>query len=428
MKNSEDINANISEQPINPNQQKKAEELASSKKAVKVAAKTAANYYAPKVGGAIVDAAAQSEVGQKILDTSAQAINEIPGMGKKLNSLNKKGVIDTADNLLGSNPKIASNMRANSSVPGDNLQGISNTPDTAKLPSLGNNNINEDNINNTEEENKGNSSKGIGNMRGLTKSPIAKLIIVLGPTFFILIIPVFMIICVAASGNDFENDNNLNINSSIINTTESSGQLSGQSLADYLLKKGSSIEEFNDEINSLIESAGKGTRAGVVAAAASITSYLSEKYNIRLPYEWGGGHGNKITLAKGEWGSSLASPIYANGRSYLYSGLDCSGFVSWAIYNGGYNFPISGSEDFLNYGTAHNMNSNFVAKPGDLIHQPGHIMIIIGVDEDSKTYTVAEAAGGDEGMRVKNMPFKGNGSNQIIDMSDYYNNSANVGG
>lgn len=221
----------------------------------------------------------------------------------------------------------------------------------------------------------------------------------------------------ASGGNSSGSTSSGNVGNAVV--TETCSQLSGKSLSDALVEHNTTIDDFNNNIKAKIESAGLKTREGVVAAALSITSDLCEEYKIRLPYEWGGGHGNKISLASGQWGSKLASPIYANDRSYNYSGLDCSGFVSWAIYNAGYDFPVEGSDSFPNYGTTHPMNSSFIAKPGDLIFHPGHIMIIVGVDEGAKQYKVAEAAGADEGMRVRNMSFDSD-SNQIIDMTDYY--------
>ena len=131
---------------------------------------------------------------------------------------------------------------------------------------------------------------------------------------------------------------------------------------------------------------------------------------------------------KDSWGGALANPIAENNRLYKYSGLDCSGFVSWAIYNGGYKFSSMTSESFLSLGTTHPMSNDYTAKAGDLIHHYGHIMIIVGVDESTKTYQVAEAAGGDEGIRVISMPFSGNTSskqNNIIDMTSFYSNESN---
>ena len=381
-----------------------------------------------------VNSAIKNKVATKGLATAANAI--VPGSGAVV-----KKTLKTPQGQEALND-IVSNKRANSMNPYNiinnptiNEEQISESTETkVDAEEKETNEISQNNDNNEKEEKqksnanlKGAASKKIKDF--IKKNPYVLAILAGILVFFIMTLGILVIIVAATSfgGGDDSSSSGSAVSGST-HTTESSNQLSGQSLGDYLIQKGSSIEQFNNEINASITQAGRGTRAGVVAAAASITSYLSEKYNIRLPYEWGGGHSQKIMLANGEWGSSLASPIYANARAYLYSGLDCSGFVSWAIYNGGYNFPISGSEDFLKYGTAHNMSSNFVAKPGDLIHHPGHIMIIIGVDESSKTYSVAEAAGGDEGMRVKKMPFKGYGTEQIIDMSDYYNNRANVGG
>ncbi len=320
--------------------------------------------------------------------------------------------------------------RANSLVPGE-MQGVYKpeevSPEAEPSQDSSLNNVDEDDIEATDLK----AEAPADLLKLIAKHP--QILGIIGMLFggLMIIIAVLVILsCFMASdakSSASSSSGNGTVNSASV--TDSCSQLEGKSLSDALSEKNSTIDDFNKEISSSIASAGLGTREGVVAAALSITSDLCSKYNIRLPYEWGGGHSTKIELASGQWGSKLASPIYANDRSYNYSGLDCSGFVSWAIYNGGYNFPLSSSEDFSKYGKTHSMTNDYVAKAGDLIHHPGHIMIIVGVNESSKQYTVAEAAGGDEGMRVRTMPFDGGGSNNsIIDMTEYYSNSANVGG
>lgn len=322
--------------------------------------------------------------------------------------------------------QIASPKRANSLVPGTML-GLSKPKPIETKENLTDsesealeNNLEEDNSEEKASDLKGNVNKKILNF--IMKHPHVAIAI---GGFLVSVLFSFVILMILAcfmSTNAEGSSSNGSFNSGRVGnatSTETCSQLSGKSLSDALVEHNTTIEDFNNNIKSKIESAGLKTREGVVAAALSITSDLCEEYKIRLPYEWGGGHGSKISLASGQWGSKLASPIYANDRSYNYSGLDCSGFVSWAIYNAGYDFPVEGSDSFPNYGITHPMTSSFIAKPGDLVFHPGHIMIIVGVDEGAKQYKVAEAAGADEGMRVRTMSFDSD-SNQIIDMTDYY--------
>ena len=93
------------------------------------------------------------------------------------------------------------------------------------------------------------------------------------------------------------------------------------------LKPGS-VEYRNTVLQYRIEiSGGLGTRGAVVAAA----KYLSEEENI--PYFWGGKYSE--VGVNGEWNTqkpipSSGSNIQFEGVNWPY-GLDCSGFVSWAI-------------------------------------------------------------------------------------------------
>lgn len=352
----------------------------------------------------------------------AMAANAVaPGSGAIVKKLLKTPAGQNALN------QIASPKRANSLVPGAMLGLPKSKPTEAKenltdSESEALENELENDGGNKGTDLKGNVSKKI--LDFIIKHPHVAIAIGGFLTSLIISFVILMILACfmgsdakASGGNSSGSTNSGHVNNAT--STEICSQLSGKSLSDALSEHNTTIDDFNNNIKSKIESAGLKTREGVVAAALSITSDLCEEYKIRLPYEWGGGHDSKISLASGQWGSKLASPVYANDRSYEYSGLDCSGFVSWAIYNAGYDFPIESSDSFSNYGTLHSMNSSFIAKPGDLIFHPGHIMMIVGVDEGTKLYKVAEAAGADEGMRVRTMSFD-NDSNQIIDMTNYY--------
>ena len=73
---------------------KKDQQRESSKKAAKVGAKAAANYFAPGVGGKVVDAASKTKLGNAVLNKGADVLNKIPGMAKTLKKADDKGITD----------------------------------------------------------------------------------------------------------------------------------------------------------------------------------------------------------------------------------------------------------------------------------------------------------------------------------------------
>ena len=170
-----------------------------------------------------------------------------------------------------------------------------------------------------------------------------------------------------------------------------------------------------------VKDAGYRTRAGVVEAARFLT--LEFPYKIRYFSENGRLSINKVDgegryyhkglyLHKSRfsgisksmhgpeiWGCSL----YSNpSKGYRSNGLDCSGFVSWVLLNGGYNVGdigagITSTKDLTDYGKRIRFNADVVksgkVKTGDLLssggYSGGHIAIIVG--QDSKYYYVAES-------------------------------------
>ncbi len=362
------------------------------------------------------------------------------------NTLAESGVTDAitgaigAKRALGGNKtSLASPKRANSMIP-NHMQGLpaKDDLDSPKKEEQNPQSAPDEEKNNKESSQETNSKGSSDPIQGfakktllniIKKNPIVFLIIGGFGIFVLGLIFLFAIVAAAAaddngSGGGSSGGGNSSTSFGSTKTTESCPQLQDKTLSETLAENNSSIDQFNSDLQAAINAAGLKTREAVVVAALGITSDLCDNYHIRLPYLWGGGHSGKITLASGNWGAKLANPQYNNsGLAYPYDGLDCSGFVSWAIYNAGYDFPLTTSEDFPAYGQTYNMaSSNFVAKPGDLIHHEGHIIMIVGVDEAAQKYTIAEAAGLKDGMRTTTMDFKGGGrsDNEIIDMSSYY--------
>lgn len=189
----------------------------------------------------------------------------------------------------------------------------------------------------------------------------------------------------------------------------------------------SSEAKLLDEILAdRVNTAGKKTRAGVVAAARFLTlefpykiNYFSENGRLGPPYlRIADGEGRYyhegLYLSKDKytdispsikgpamWGCSMYSkPSKVNRKN----GLDCSGFTTWVVLNGGFDIgdlPAHNGND-----AAYNLNdigkevklTHDVAmsdkiKAGDLLGEvtvsEGHSAIIVGVDD--KNYYVAES-------------------------------------
>lgn len=219
-------------------------------------------------------------------------------------------------------------------------------------------------------------------------------------------------------------------------------------------------ETILDEALALkIKTVGLKTRSGVVAAAR----FLSLEFPYRIPYfyengrlvnygdqDYADGEGryyhkglylteNKFSKIKSSvhgpaaWGCPLLTDTL---KIKAPNGLDCSGFVSWALLNGGYDVGDVGAginedrnDDLDDLSTKMKLTEeNFDAslvKPGDLIGRYGHIGIIIG-KEDS-TFYIAESL--DYDLHVLTMT-----RDEIIEsdwlyielMDDYYKKDGNL--
>lgn len=201
-----------------------------------------------------------------------------------------------------------------------------------------------------------------------------------------------------------------------------------QSLESFLSSNGSSLEEFNKLIEKNVENSGYGTRAGVVAAAVTLIGELGDNYGVKVPYYWGGGHADGVVVGSlGYWGSTECRTS-ANGRVYDRCGLDCSGFVPWAIKNGGFNMSqnLASNFQYINGARRVSLNSSSaVVQPGDLLESESHVVLVVAIDEENKQYICAEAAGYDYGVLFVRRSFGSDGY-WGVDMENYYNNEANV--
>ena len=175
-----------------------------------------------------------------------------------------------------------------------------------------------------------------------------------------------------------------------------------ESFTDFLASHGATIGDFNNHIRSSIESAGVGTRDGVIAAGVTLIGSLAEM-GVKLNYQWGGKYAAFGTNPI--WGTDadmtyLCGPdsygrLYDSAKcfnNYRWHSLDCSGFVTWAVINGMQNTGITQSQ--ISNSSKISLNSNeAVCLPGGVLESSGHIVLVVGIDDERKQYIVAESTG-----------------------------------
>lgn len=199
--------------------------------------------------------------------------------------------------------------------------------------------------------------------------------------------------------------------------------------------------QYNTDLYNYVRSAGYKTREGVVAAAL----YLSSHIDVHIPYFWSGGHthnyngyqdyGENFMGVPDKWGCDVkmafgGTSAQKDGQYYPF-GIDCSGFISWAILNGGYytggnqsviistKSPPSTSLKGIKVEVISSGNAKGKIKPGDVAHKSGHVGMIVEVSSNS--YKVAEAAGYKSGLVIKEYKY-GSNFDHIILMDNFYEN------
>lgn len=174
------------------------------------------------------------------------------------------------------------------------------------------------------------------------------------------------------------------------------------------------IDNISQFISSQMEMGGKCSGAGAAGAATGLV-YGLHQTGYHLPYYYGGKYNGIINNS---WGAKTAgSQPTPKGNVYYYSGLDCSGFVSWAMNSAGVKGGTN-AEGFMSYGS----NTTFErAVPGDLLAKKEHVIMII---ENKGTYLQC-AESTSSGLQFTTMTkAQVNKSNyKIIDMKEYYLNN-----
>lgn len=239
---------------------------------------------------------------------------------------------------------------------------------------------------------------------------------------------------------------------------------------DYVYKRDYiKCNEFSKEDNDLIDEillnriskVGKHTRAAVVEAARFITLEFSKRIpyfaeNGRLSMNGIDGEGryyreglflnsSRYNLIKDSmhgpkaWGCNMYS--YPVNRT-IPNGLDCSGFVSWAFINAGFDVGDIGAgitpvKDFTDLGNKKNIKNavdNNTILVGDLLSgkftNGGHIAIVVGINEGY--YYVAKSLYIDNhkyyGVITRKYKFDelSNFFSWHIDMNEFYQVNGNI--
>lgn len=203
-----------------------------------------------------------------------------------------------------------------------------------------------------------------------------------------------------------------------------------QPLGSFLVENGSSIEELNSFIHDSVVENGAGTREGVVTAAVSLINFLYDNFQVKIPYYWGGSY-QYYGINQSFGGNAKVS--CSNTTCYYYAGFDCSGFVSWAIKNGGYKIgrnTTQGFDEKFSIDSCNITDRNCIGQPGDLINsKTSHVQMIVAVDEESGKYVIAESTSGKEGVVMREWNIHSNHflkETKILKMDNFYNNSSNV--
>lgn len=201
---------------------------------------------------------------------------------------------------------------------------------------------------------------------------------------------------------------------------------------------------LDEALRTRIDNKGAGSRAALIETIRFIT--LSFKYKISYFYENGRMHESGVRKADGEgryyhkglylsedkfadikvsykgpaiWGCPLTN--LENHNRYkpgvkMPNGLDCSGFVTWSLYNSGLDVGDIGAgindryKDMSDVGEMHTLSYEYANsddyKVGDVIARWGHTALIAGKD-DEYLY-IAESLL--KGVRIEKVSYKNKNS------------------
>jgi hypothetical protein len=232
------------------------------------------------------------------------------------------------------------------------------------------------------------------------------------------------------------------------------------SLESALAAKGNTIEDLNNCIGDRVNSAGYGTRAGVVEAAMGLLECtMSLTGGFTYPYDHYGGSVSQADLngklgVNSKWGKSGGTGC---ATSSCLLGLNCASFVRWSFCNGGMDLCSRGSTfaqemasttyypeaikiklcpGFQVQAGSTSISSSSEAvsniKPGDVLFSNtidggnGHVMVVVGVSDGS--ITIAENGRKTRSISKSELTSSSSHTYSILLLDDYYANSSNVNG
>lgn len=191
--------------------------------------------------------------------------------------------------------------------------------------------------------------------------------------------------------------------------TEST-ELKGTSLVEAIGEDG--VTELENKIKTAVGSGCSG--ASVARAAIALIDGLHAK-GFHLPYYYGGGHVSKNPIVDRQWGANIGTSIQKPNGSYdYYKGLDCSGFVMWAMHAANITGAYTAS-GYLSLGE-HIPFSKL--SPGDVIANTGHVILVL--ENTGSELKTAESTGG--GVQYKTYGYDKASYYTGISMSEYYAN------
>lgn len=192
--------------------------------------------------------------------------------------------------------------------------------------------------------------------------------------------------------------------------------LSGGSLYDYY--------NSYDADGNVIEGSGKAYVEGIIldiqekysgrdAAVNSALAILQLAANkgIKLDYEHKGTNGYEPYVP----------------TEQVASGVDCNPFVSWCLdkgVEGGFQWRPVGN--FTSIGTTIDKSNWSSAKPGDVLANGGHVIMIVDNDPEKGTFTVAHASGSSRGILIEEKPYSNYSGYTVRDMTEIYNGNVNT--
>ena len=398
-------------------------------------AKASGHPYAKAIGTAVSTADKFTNgKSSELLGKVMTGVNKMTPGGRRLqnasNKINESGIGDKAGQAAGAKNGNAGKGSKTASVPKKDVDAKKKTPGKKPDPKR----AKSSKTAGAADGDPNRSESGSANLDGIVKA-ISNFFL-MNPFALIVLVLILLLFLLFLGGNDFIAPKNGGSTHNIGNIDYGSYQLSSdgdgilnERLDKFLESKGSSLEAFNKLIQDNVQKNGYGTRAGVVAAAVTLIGELGDKYNVKIPYYLSGGHHDGVKLgALGYWGSNVednGQRCYYTGYGNVYTvcGLDCSGFVPWAIKNGGFQVGVRSAGDFQHMDGAQrvSLNSNSaVLQPGDLLESSEHVVLVVGVDENTKQYKCAEAAGKNDGVLFTHRPFSGGNGYWGVKMDGYY--------